>query len=117
MSAKQKRELIRQPAAADLELSRVMYALSDPTRLEIVRGLAGVRGAGLSCCALLGERPKSSMSHHFKILRQAGVIETRPEGKEHINRLRRAELESRFPGLLRSVTRALGEKTSRRRKR
>ena len=95
------------PPAEKLDLSRVMYALSDPTRLEIVRELAGARGRGLTCCALQGARPKSSMSHHFKILRQAGVIETQVEGKEHYNRLRSADLETRFPGLIKSVTRAL----------
>ena len=94
------------PSPDEFELGSVMYALSDLTRLEIVRELAGARGP-MTCSALLGDRPKSSMSHHFKILRQAGIIETTVEGKEHFNRLRRRDLESRFPGLLKSVTRAL----------
>lgn len=117
MNAKRSGGRVEHPAADNLELSRVMYALSDPTRLEIVRELAAARGSGMCCSALLGDRPKSSMSHHFKILRQSGVIETRTEGKEHVNRLRKAELESRFPGLLRSVTRALAEPAPRSRSR
>ncbi|MCC5022187.1 MAG: helix-turn-helix transcriptional regulator [Candidatus Synoicihabitans palmerolidicus] len=96
------------PAADQLELTGVMYALSDPTKLAIVRQLASSRGRPLSICtALLGDRPKSSMSHHFKILRKAGVIETTTMGKEHLNRLRTTDLDAKFPGLLKVVRRAI----------
>jgi DNA-binding transcriptional ArsR family regulator len=84
-----------------------MYALSDPARVEIVRRLA--RSGAMTCNELNLNRPKSSMSHHFKILRDAGLIETRIEGKEHFNTLRTAELEKRFRGLLKSILRVIKE--------
>jgi DNA-binding transcriptional ArsR family regulator len=89
------------PKAEDFELTRVLYALSDPVRLDVVRRLASEGEA--SCTALDGGRPKSSMSHHFRVLREAGVVQTRCEGTAHMNALRREELERRFPGLLDSV--------------
>ena len=98
---------IRHPRLDQVELTDVMHALSDPARLEIVLRLAASAGP-LTCSDLDLDRPKSSMSHHFKILRDAGVIETEVAGKEHLNRLRVGDLEKRFPGLLRSVLRAAG---------
>ncbi|CAH0323095.1 ArsR/SmtB family transcription factor [Pseudomonas mediterranea] len=56
-----------------------------------------------TCGELDGGRPKSSMSHHFRVLRDAGLVHTRNVGTTHMNSLRRDELESRFPGLLASV--------------
>lgn len=89
------------PDAADLDLPRVLQALSDPVRLEMVRRIAA---AGELTCGALGEaRPKSSMSHHFRILREAGVIRTRIAGAVHLNALRSDDLEAQFPGLLASV--------------
>lgn len=96
---------IRHPRLDQIELTDVMHALSDPARLEIVRRLAAAPSP-LTCAALDLDRPKSSMSHHFKILRDAGVIVTEAVGKEHYNRLRVGELDKRFPGLLRAVLRA-----------
>lgn len=100
---------IKHPSRKQLTLTALLYALSDPTRMGIVQALASAPGPGLPCSALLGERPKSSMSHHFKILREAGVIETTVEGTEHLNRLRTADVEDRFPGVLKSILRALGK--------
>jgi DNA-binding transcriptional ArsR family regulator len=56
-----------------------------------------------SCGELNGGRPKSSMSHHFRVLRDAGVIRTRTDGTSHLNELRRAELDALFPGLLDAI--------------
>jgi len=89
------------PKAEDIELTRVLYALSDPVRLDVVRQLD--REGEASCAALDHGRPKSSMSHHFRVLRQAGVVLTRCEGTAHMNTLRRAELDRLFPGLLDAV--------------
>lgn len=89
------------PNPEDLILERVLYALSDPVRLEIVRCLASVSEA--TCGELDGGRPKSSMSHHFRVLRDAGLVHTRNVGTTHMNSLRTAELNSRFPGLLSSI--------------
>ena len=96
---------IQHPKLTQVKFTDVMHALSDPVRIEIVRNLA--MGGDKCCSELLGKRPKSSMSHHFKILRAAGLIESRAEGKEHRNTLRREDLEKRFPGLLDSVLRAI----------
>ena len=62
----------KHPNPDDFVLERVLYALSDPVRLEIVRRLAEVGEA--SCGELDGGRPKSSMSHHFRVLRDAGLV-------------------------------------------
>ena len=82
-----------------------VYALADPTRLEIVGKLAV--GREMTCGELDCDRPKSSMSHHFKILRGAGVVRTEVRGTEHINSLRTGELEKRFPGVMRAVLKVL----------
>lgn len=88
----------KHPPSSDFALDRVLYALSDPVRLEIVRCLAAVAEA--SCGELDGGRPKSSMSHHFRVLRDAGLVQTRNVGTTHMNSLRSEELDLRFPGLL-----------------
>src|SRR3546814_20426809 len=66
------------PETAAIELTRVLYALSDPVRLDVVRQLD--REGEASCTALDRGRPKYSMSHHFRVLRDAGVVRTRCEG-------------------------------------
>src|SRR3546814_5615293 len=75
---------MRHPTTEDIELTRVLYALSDPLRLDVVRQLD--REGEASCTALDRGRPKSSMSHHFRVLRDAGVVRTRYEGTAHMNR-------------------------------
>jgi DNA-binding transcriptional ArsR family regulator len=92
---------LHHPAVADLELTGVLHALSDPVRLQIVRTLAG--GDGLHCGAFALPVTKSTSSHHFRVLRESGVIEQCAEGTALVNRLRRDELDARFPGLLDSV--------------
>jgi DNA-binding transcriptional ArsR family regulator len=88
----------KHPTIEDIRLEDVFYALSDPVRLEIVNRLA--RRGEATCAALDGGRPKSSMSHHFRVLRDAGLVQTRNEGVQAINSLRRDELDRCFPGLL-----------------
>ena len=90
-----------QPLRHEITLQRVLYALSDGLRLDIVLKLAD---AGEIQCGGFGlTMPKSSLSHHFKVLRQSGVIATRREGKEWINTLRKDDLEARFPGMLHAI--------------
>lgn len=84
----------KHPDIEDLILERVLYALSDVVRLEIVRP---GRGAEASCEELDRERPKSSMSYHFRVLRDAGLVHTRNVGTTHMNSLRSDILDSRFP--------------------
>ena len=91
----------KHPLPSDFVLERLLYALSDPVRMEIVRYLAGVTEA--SCGELDGGRPKSSMSHHFRVLRDAGLVQTRNVGTTHMNSLRSDELNMRFPGLLECI--------------
>jgi DNA-binding transcriptional ArsR family regulator len=95
-------EPIAHPCCAELELSAVLHALSDPVRLQIVAELA--RGEGECTCGSF-ELPvtKSTCTHHFKVLREAGVIKQRQQGTTRLNTLRRSDLESRFPGLLETI--------------
>ncbi len=90
----------------DLDVIRVLHALSDPIRLQIVAQLAD--GGEHGCNSFELPIVKSTRSHHFAVLREAGVISTRVEGKCRLNRLRSDELEERFPGLLDAVLRARG---------
>ncbi|MEH2160909.1 MAG: helix-turn-helix transcriptional regulator [Nostoc sp.] len=92
------------PDRKNISLPGVLYALGDPVRLEIVRLLAT---EGEQCCAQFDFAiAKSTMSNHFKILRESGIVLTRKEGTHHINILRREDLEMLFPGLLDAVLKA-----------
>jgi DNA-binding transcriptional ArsR family regulator len=95
---------IHHPAIEQVALCQVLYALSDPVRLSVVRQLA--REGEATCSALDCGRPKSSMSHHFRVLREAGLVCTRTDGPAHMNNLRRSEIDRRFPGLLTAVLEA-----------
>ena len=95
--------VLEQPEIAAIELADVLHALSDPARLEIVRGLAtdGERQCGSFDLGLT----KATRSHHFKVLREAGLTRTRVVGTARYVTLRRDELDGKFPGLLHAVTR------------
>jgi DNA-binding transcriptional ArsR family regulator len=92
---------LEQPAIREVQLSDVLHALSDPTRLEIVRGLAadGERQCGSFDLGLT----KATRSHHFKVLREAGLTNTRLAGTARYVTLRRDELDAKFPGLVEAV--------------
>jgi DNA-binding transcriptional ArsR family regulator len=92
------------PAKSQMELAAVLHALSDPMRLRIVVGLA--REDDRSCKSFQLPVTKSTCTHHFRVLREAGVIRQKLEGTTRLNSLRRQELDERFPGLLDSVLRA-----------
>ena len=92
---------LHHPAVDSLELTGVLHALSDPMRLEIVRSLAS--GCEIRCGAFELPVTKSTRTHHFRVLRESSVIEQRADGTALVNRLRREELDERFPGLLASV--------------
>jgi DNA-binding transcriptional ArsR family regulator len=94
------------PAAEEIELSAVLHALSDPQRLRIVRELAASEEP-LACGTIVLEISKSTRTHHFRVLREAGLIEQRREGTRKLSVLRRAELDARFPGLLDAVLEAV----------
>jgi DNA-binding transcriptional ArsR family regulator len=93
-----------QPSADDaMKLESVLYALSDPVRLHIVRTLAQ-RGE-LACYAAVAglDIAKSTQSHHYRILREAGLIAQRKEGVCFMCSLRKADLDAHFPGLLDAI--------------
>lgn len=100
MASRTATELVH-PARDELRFTGVMAALSDPVRLAIVARLAEVGPDGeLACATFALPVSKSTQSGHFKVLREAGVIQQRNEGTRRLNRLRREDLEDRFPGLL-----------------
>jgi DNA-binding transcriptional ArsR family regulator len=95
------------PATEDLDLASVMHALSDPVRLEIVARLAGSDGENCGGIGSEIELHKSTLSHHYRVLREAGLTRTTVEGRSRMVRLRDDDLETRFPGLLTSILAAL----------
>jgi DNA-binding transcriptional ArsR family regulator len=95
-------EPIVHPDLTELELGAVLHALSDPVRLQIVAELARREGE-YTCGSFALPVTKSTCTHHFKVLREAGLIHQRPQGTTRLNRLRREDLEIRFPGLLATI--------------
>jgi DNA-binding transcriptional ArsR family regulator len=89
------------PSCAELELHAVLHALSDPARLQIVRQLS--IGDECTCGTFELGLSKATLSHHFRVLRESGVVRTRPDGRTRMLSLRRDELDERFPGLLDAV--------------
>lgn len=92
---------ILHPQRDELELAAVLHALSDPVRLRIVAGLA--RGSERTCGSFELPVTKSTCTHHFRVLREAGLIRQRSEGATRVNTLRRDDLDARFPGVLDSI--------------
>jgi DNA-binding transcriptional ArsR family regulator len=93
------------PAGSDtLDLATILHAMSDPIRLLIVAKLAD--GQEHACGSFGLPIAKSTSSHHFRVLREAGIVQQRIDGKRRLNRLRAEQLEQRFPGLLDAVLRA-----------
>ncbi|MFD7920766.1 ArsR/SmtB family transcription factor [Streptomyces sp. NPDC059740] len=93
-----------EPATADLRLETVLAALSDPLRLRIVqRLLLESEEFDHTCGWFHIDRPKSSLTHHFRTLREAGVTRQRQYGLERRSQVRVADLRERFPGLLELV--------------
>jgi DNA-binding transcriptional ArsR family regulator len=99
------KENLIHPERDEIELSSVLHALSDPVRLQIVAGLAA-DACERSCGSFAVPVTKSTCTHHFKVLREAGVISQRQQGTARLNSLRREDLDARFPGLLASVLQA-----------
>jgi DNA-binding transcriptional ArsR family regulator len=93
--------VLEQPVIEAVELAELLHALSDPARLEIVRGLA--RDGERQCGSFDLGLTKATRSHHFKVLREAGLTHTRLEGTARYVTLRRDELDAKFPGLIEAV--------------
>ena len=98
---------LQYPTVDALRLVDILHALSDPVRLEIVRILAGA-DTEVACGQIPLPVGKATSSHHFRVLREAGVVRARDAGTRRFYRLRRDDLDARFPGLLDSVLRAAG---------
>jgi len=99
-------EAIHHPERDEIELGAVLHALSDPVRLRIVASLAS---RPVPCPTGSFDVPvtKSTCTHHFKVLREAGVVRQRPEGTARLNTLRRDDLDTRFPGLLDTILKSV----------
>ncbi|GAA2325119.1 helix-turn-helix transcriptional regulator [Nonomuraea roseoviolacea subsp. roseoviolacea] len=95
--------LLPHPATESIQLTEVLRALADPVRLEIVVRLSVQKE---QTCSGVGEElgvHKSTASHHYRMLRESGVVMTRQVGRLKFMRLRRDDLDARFPGLLDSI--------------
>jgi DNA-binding transcriptional ArsR family regulator len=94
-----------EPPAADFQLPRILAALADPHRLATVRYVA--RNGESWCTQVMQEAglsmTKSTFSHHLRILREAGVLTKRIQGTRGYTRLRKDDLDRRFPGLIDAV--------------
>ncbi len=91
------------PSMDDIALTDVLFALSDPARLAIVRELSDGPLAMAECGATDPALPKSTKSHLMKVLREAGVVRNVPDGRRRIVSLRKDELDEAFPGLIDAV--------------
>jgi DNA-binding transcriptional ArsR family regulator len=92
------------PSLELIPLAAVMRALSDPCRIAIVRTLLDNAGLELACNEIPLDVSKATRSHHFDVLRAAGVIYTRSEGTKCMTSLRKKDLNKRFPGLLKLIS-------------
>jgi DNA-binding transcriptional ArsR family regulator len=97
------------PPIGDVTVEGILHALADPVRVAMYAGIAGQQ-CTQSCSNFLivGDKaiPKSTLSQHFKILREAGLIRSERRGVEMHNTSRCTELEQRFPGLIRAIVAA-----------
>ena len=97
------------PSSADVRLEAVLHALSDPVRVAILKQIVSAERPQI-CRAFsrVAQRtiPKSSLSQHFKLLREAGLIRAERHGVELRNTSRCEEIEGRFPGLILAILNA-----------
>ncbi|WP_328898965.1 ArsR family transcriptional regulator [Streptomyces sp. NBC_00441] len=87
------------PAREEIRLEAVLHALSDPVRLCVVRELAAAE-AELTCSCFDLPVTKSTTTHHFRVLRESGIVQQTYRGTSKMNGLRRDDLDALFPGLL-----------------
>jgi DNA-binding transcriptional ArsR family regulator len=90
---------LHHPEIDDVQLEQVLHALSDPIRLQMVRALAG-SDAPCPCGTIDVPVSKSTRTHHWRVLRESGIVRQVEQGTAKLTELRRAELDTRFPGLL-----------------
>ncbi|MGC1549350.1 MAG: helix-turn-helix domain-containing protein [Rhodanobacter sp.] len=105
------------PAIEDVTVEGILHALSDPVRVSIYAELAGSACAHICSNFLqISDRaiPKSTLSQHFRALREAGLIRSERLGVEMHNTTRCTEIEQRFPGLLPAIMYAHGVQSAER---
>ena len=92
------------PSRDEITLAGVLAALADPKRLRIVRSLFA-KDECMSCTEAMPcpDMAKSTLSNHFRILREAGLVRTSKQGVEHRNVLREDDINARFPKLLKTI--------------
>ncbi len=91
------------PALGDVTLESVLYALADPVRLSIVCKLTS-GNCPMNCSSAAPDKlPKSTQSHHYQVLREAGLIRSERRGTEVVNTLRCAEINAKFPGVIPAI--------------
>ncbi|HET6500411.1 MAG TPA: helix-turn-helix domain-containing protein [Amycolatopsis sp.] len=95
-------DLVAGPERDEIRIEAVLHALADPVRLEVVRQLARQDGE-IACGGLDVPVSKSTLTHHLRTLREAGVTATRQQGTIRLQSLRRNDLDELFPGLLDGV--------------
>ncbi|GGL05733.1 transcriptional regulator [Sphaerisporangium melleum] len=96
--------LLEHPPREEIRLEQVLHALADPMRLHVVRHLAALAsGEEATCSEIDLAVTKSTSTHHFRVLREAGVIWQIYRGTAKMNRLRREDLDELFPSLLATV--------------
>ena len=101
------------PTRDEIRLESVLHALADPMRLRVVRELAAEEDIELSCSYFVLPVTKSTTTHHFRVLRESGVIRQIYRGTAKMSVLRRADLDALFPGLLDSVLAAAARQDDR----
>ncbi|MFD0886941.1 ArsR/SmtB family transcription factor [Streptosporangium algeriense] len=104
--------VLAHPNTEEIRLEAVLHALADPMRLEVVRFLA-TTADGAACSEIDLAVSKSTGTHHYRVLREAGVINQVYRGTAKINSLRRTDLDALFPGLLDSVISAASRRSRR----
>jgi DNA-binding transcriptional ArsR family regulator len=98
-----------QPTLNEIKLSSVLHALSDPHRLQIVKFLKQQAEHSCSVIQIGIDIPKSTLTHHLKVLRESGITQLRMDGTQHFYSLRMEDLENLFPGLVTSILRVRPE--------
>ena len=91
------------PSASEIRLVDVLHALADPTRLTIAQTLRQDAAPERACGSFPVTVAPSTLTHHFRVLRQAGVIRQREDGSRRWTALRGDELDARFPGVLDTI--------------
>ncbi|WP_045300067.1 ArsR/SmtB family transcription factor [Saccharothrix sp. ST-888] len=104
--SQQRRTPLHHPDVEEIDLLDVLHALADPTRMTIVQTLWAEPER--ACGTFPVDVAPSTLSHHFKVLRESGVIRQRGEANRRLNELRRDELQARFPGVLDAILAAAG---------